>query len=118
MENTAKGNRRERTFIMLKPEAVQRGLIHKLMNKLTGRGFDLVACKMCRPSKEHFEQHYAEHKGKSFFEPLCKRICRGPVIAMVWEGDNIIATTRTLIGATDPAEALPGTFRGEYGLSK
>ena len=112
-----RGNR-QRTFIMLKPEAVQRGLIHKAIIKLQGRGFKLVAMKMCRPEKSHFEEHYAEHKGKSFFEPLCGRITRGPVVAMVWEGDNVIATTRKMIGATDPIEAEMGTFRGDYGLSK
>ena len=103
---------------MLKPEAVQRGLIHKLILKLENRGFLLVAMKMCKPSKAHFEEHYAEHKGKSFFGPLCERITRGPVVAMIWEGDDVIATTRKMIGATDPAQAEMGTFRGDYGLSK
>ena len=82
------------------------------------RGFDMIANKMCRPSKEHFEKHYGEHRGKPFFESLCNRITRGPVVAMIWEGDNVVATSRTMIGATDPIEAEPGTFRGEYGLSK
>ena len=96
-------NDRERTFIMLKPDAVQRGLIHKLILKLEDRGFKLVAMKMCQPGKAHFEEHYAEHKGKSFFEPLVGRITQGPVVAMVWEGDDVIKTTRKMIGATDPA---------------
>ena len=88
---------------MAKPDAVQRGLIHKVVTKLQARGFKLVAMKMCRPSKEHFESHYEEHRGKSFFEPLVARITRGPVVAMVWEGDDVIVTTRKIIGATDPA---------------
>ena len=109
---------RERTYIMAKPDAVQRGLVHKVILRLQGRGFKLVAMKMCQPGKVHFEEHYAEHRGKPFFEPLCERITRGPVVAMVWEGDQVIATTRKMIGATDPAQAEMGTLRGDYGLSK
>ena len=103
---------------MVKPEAVQRNLVHKVVLRLQQRGFKLVAMKMCRPSKEHFEEHYAEHKGKPFFEPLIGRITRGPVVAMIWEGDDVIATSRKMIGATDPAQAEMGTLRGDYGLSK
>ena len=79
---------------MVKPEAVQRNLVNKAVVRLQQRGFKLIAMKMCRPSKEHFEEHYAEHKGKPFFEPLVGRITRGPVVAMVWEGDGVIATSR------------------------
>ena len=103
---------------MLKPDAVQRGLIHKLILKMEARGFKLVAMKMCQPDKAHFEEHYGEHRGKPFFEGLVGRITAGPVVAMVWEGDNVIATSRKMIGATDPAQADIGTFRGDYGLSK
>lgn len=109
---------REQTFIMVKPDGVQRGLVHKVVIALEKRGFKLVAMKMCKPTKAQIEEHYAEHKGKSFFEPLVNRTITAPVVAMVWEGDNVIATTRKMIGATDPAQASPGTFRGDYGLSK
>ena len=103
---------------MLKPDAVQRGLVHKLLIKLEARGFKLVAMKMCEPGKAHFEEHYEEHRGKPFFDGLVGRITNGPVVAMVWEGDDVISTTRKMIGATDPFEAAIGTFRGDFGLSK
>ncbi len=74
--------------------------------------------KMCKPSKAQIEEHYAEHKGKPFFESLVNRTIQAPVVAMVWEGDNVIVISRKMIGATDPAQAAPGTFRGDYGLSK
>ena len=102
---------------MVKPDAVQRGLIHKVVLKLEKRGFKLVAMKFTHPGKERFETHYAEHKGKPFFEKLINFAISGPVCAMVWEGDDIIETSRKLIGATDPQKAGIGTFRGDFGLS-
>ena len=87
---------------MVKPDAVQRGLIHKVVMKLEKRGFKLIAMKFTQPEKNKFEAHYAEHKGKPFFEKLINFAVSGPVCAMVWEGDDIIATTRKMIGATDP----------------
>ena len=92
--------------------------MHKLILRMQARGFKLVAMKMCRPDKSLFEEHYAEHRGKPFFEGLVGRITAGPVVAMVWEGDDVIATGRKIIGATDPAQAEIGTLRGDYGLSK
>ena len=103
---------------MAKTDAVQRRLVSKVICKLQGRGFKLVAMKMMKPSKELIQEHYAEHKGKPFYEALVGRMTVGPVVAMVWEGDDVIATTRTMIGATDPAQAAIGTLRGDYGLSK
>ena len=103
---------------MVKPDGVQRGLVHKVIIAFEARGFKLVAMKMCKPSKAQIEEHYAEHKGKPFFEPLVNRTLQAPVVAMVWEGDNVIVISRKMIGATDPAQAAPGTFRGDYGLSK
>ena len=108
---------RERSFIMVKPDAVQRNLVHKIILKLEQRGFKLVAMKLCTPGRAKFEDHYAEHKGKPFFEKLIKFATSGPVCAMVWEGDDIILTSRKIIGATDPQKAAIGTFRGDYGLS-
>ena len=108
--------RRERSFIMVKPDAVQRGLIHNIVVKLEKRGFKLVAMKLSRPDKCKFEAHYAEHKGKPFYEKLIKFAASGPVCAMIWEGDDIIATSRKMIGVTDPQKAAIGTFRGDFGL--
>ena len=93
---------RERSFIMVKPDAVQRGLVHKIIMKLEQRGFKMVAMKLCSPGRSLFENHYIEHIGKPFFEKLIKFGTSGPVCAMVWEGDDIIQTSRKLIGATDP----------------
>jgi nucleoside-diphosphate kinase len=107
---------RQRSFIMVKPDAVQRGLIHKVILRLERRGFTLVAMKLTQPGRAHFEKHYDEHKGKPFFDKLVTFASSGPVCAMVWEGDNIIETSRTIIGATDPKKAEIGTIRGDYGL--
>lgn len=103
---------------MLKPDAVQRGLMHKLVLRMQARGFKLVAMKMCQPGKALFEQHYGEHRDKPFFEGLVGRSTAGPVVAMVWEGDDVIKTGRKIIGATNPVDAEVGTLRGDYGLSK
>ena len=87
---------------MVKPDAVQRGLVHKIILKLEQRGFKLIAMKLCKPGRALFENHYIEHKGKPFFEKLIEFGTSGPVCAMVWEGDDIIKTSRKIIGATDP----------------
>ena len=103
---------------MVKTDGVQRGLIHHVIQRFEKRGFKLIAMKLCQPGKQRFEEHYAEHKGKPFFEKIVIQQSVGPVCAMVWEGDNVIATARTIIGATDPLQAAPGTIRGDFGLSK
>ena len=79
------------------------------------RGFKLLAMKLCQPGRERFEEHYAEHKGKPFFERIVTQQSQAPVCAMVWEGDNVIATVRTITGATDPLKTEPGTIRGDVG---
>jgi nucleoside-diphosphate kinase len=109
---TPKGQK-ERTFLMIKPDGVQRGLIGKIIQRFEKRGFKMVAMDMRQPPKAHFEKHYAEHKGKPFFEPLTNRMVGGPVCAMVWEGDHVIAMSRKMLGATDPADAAIGTIRGD-----
>jgi len=106
----------ERTFLMIKPDGVQRGLIGEIVGRFERKGLKLIASKLMRISPELAERHYAEHKGKSFYEPLIKFTTSGPVFAMVWEGDNIIALTRALIGKTDAAEALPGTIRSDFAV--
>ena len=83
------------------------------MQKFEKRGFKLVAMKLCQPGVKKFEEHYDEHKGKPFFERITKWAASGPVLAMVWEGDNVIATGRKIIGATSAMDRYPATIRGE-----
>ncbi len=106
----------ERTFVMVKPDGVQRGLIGEVIRRLENRGLRLVAAKFMRVSRELAEQHYAVHKGKPFYEGLIAYITSGPVMAMVWEGPNAIAAVRQTMGATRPTEAAPGTIRHDFGL--
>ncbi|MCQ5375637.1 MAG: nucleoside-diphosphate kinase [Methanomassiliicoccales archaeon] len=104
----------ERTFVMLKPDAIQRGLIGAIISRLEARGFKPVAMKLMRIPRELAERHYAEHKGKSFFPGLIDYITSGPVLCMVWEGENIITVLRTMMGKTNPQDAAPGTIRGDF----
>ncbi|MCL1853286.1 MAG: nucleoside-diphosphate kinase [Peptococcaceae bacterium] len=106
----------EKTFIMLKPDAVQRGLIGEIVARLEKKGFKLVAAKLMRVSQDLAEQHYQEHKGKAFFEPTVAYITSSPVMAMVWEGKNVVAQARALMGATNPAQADPGSIRGGFAV--
>lgn len=108
----------ERTFIMVKPNGVERGLVGEIVRRFEARGFTLHGLKLLRMSRELAERHYAEHVGKPFFEPLVAFITSGPVVAMVWEGREAIAVTRAMMGVTDPVEAAPGTIRGDLALSK
>ena len=109
-------DKRERSFIMIKPDGVQRGLIHKVVLKLEQRGFQMIAMKLTQADRATTEKHYSEHKGKPFFDGLVKFTMSGPVCAMIWEGDDVVATCRKLIGATNPNEAAPGTFRGDLAI--
>eukprot|EP00033_Pygsuia_biforma_P000217 GCRY01000273.1.p1 GENE.GCRY01000273.1~~GCRY01000273.1.p1 ORF type:complete len:150 (+),score=38.48 GCRY01000273.1:38-487(+) len=107
----------EQTFIMIKPDGVQRGLIGPIIERFERKGFQLVAMKMIVPSKEIAETHYAEHKERPFFGGLVNFLTSGPVVAMVWAGENVVKTGRTMIGATKPAESTPGSIRGDYGVT-
>ncbi|CUA79495.1 nucleoside-diphosphate kinase [Anoxybacillus suryakundensis] len=107
----------ERTFLMVKPDGVQRGVIGDIVARFERKGFQLVGAKLMRVSRELAEQHYAEHKERPFFGELVEFITSGPVFAMVWEGENVIATARQMMGKTNPQEALPGTIRGDFGLT-
>jgi len=107
---------RERTFVMVKPDGVQRGLIGEVVSRLEDRGLKLVAGKFMQIDEELAHEHYAEHEGKPFFEGLVEFITSGPVFAMVWAGDDATRQVRRMMGATDPAEAAPGMIRGDYGL--
>ncbi len=104
---------KERTFIMIKPDGVQRGLVGEIIARLEKKGYKLVAMKFTTASKEHVEKHYEDLSGKKFFDALVGYITSGPVVPMVWEGTNIIEGSRSIIGATNPTEATPGTIRGD-----
>ena len=108
----------ERTLIVVKPDGVQRGLTGEILARFERRGFKLVALKMLTVTNELAEQHYAEHSEKPFFPSLRDFITSSPVVAMVLEGQNAIALSRQMIGATDPLQATPGSIRGEYTLDK
>jgi nucleoside-diphosphate kinase len=107
----------EKTFLMVKPDGVQRGLIGEIVSRLEKKGFQLVGAKLMQVSKELAEQHYAEHKERPFFGELVDFITSGPVFAMVWQGENVIATARQMMGSTNPKDAQPGTIRGDFGLT-
>jgi nucleoside-diphosphate kinase len=107
---------RERTFVMVKPDGVQRGLIGEIVSRFEDRGLKLVAGKFMQIDDDLAEEHYAEHVDKPFFDDLSSFITSGPVFAMVWEGADAIAQVRTMMGETDPAESAPGTIRGDFGL--
>ncbi|TCW41371.1 nucleoside-diphosphate kinase [Laceyella sacchari] len=107
----------EKTFIMVKPDGVQRGLIGEIVARFEKKGFQLVGAKLMTVSRELAEEHYAEHKERPFFGELVDFITSGPVFAMVWQGNNVIATARQMMGKTNPADALPGTIRGDFGVN-
>ncbi len=104
----------ERTFIMVKPNGVARGLVGEIVARFERRGLALRAMKLMRIPRELAERHYAEHREKPFFGELVDFITSGPVVAMVWEGNEAVAVARTMMGATDPVKAAPGTIRGDF----
>ncbi|WP_161955171.1 nucleoside-diphosphate kinase [Moorella sp. Hama-1] len=106
----------ERTFSMIKPEGVQRGLVGTILARLERKGYRIVALKMLRLTPELAARHYAEHQGKPFYQDLINHITSGPVVAMVLEGPGVITGLRQMMGATNPQQALPGTIRGDFAL--
>lgn len=106
----------ERTLVLLKPDAVQRGLVGEITSRLESRGLRIVAGKFLQVSQDLAETHYAIHKGKPFYEGLIQYITSAPVMALVLEGKNAIAAVRQTMGATNPTEAAPGTVRHDFGL--
>jgi len=106
----------ERTLVLLKPDAVQRGLIGTIIQRLELRGLRLVGAKFVAVSNDLAERHYAIHKGKPFYEGLIKYITSSPVMALVWEGPQAITAVRQTMGATRPLEAAPGSVRHDFGL--
>ncbi|MEH1852836.1 MAG: nucleoside-diphosphate kinase [Nostoc sp.] len=107
----------ERTFLAIKPDGVQRGLVGEIIRRFETKGFTLVGLKFLKVSRELAEQHYGVHRERPFFGGLVEFIISSPVVAMVWEGDGVIASARKIIGATNPLTAEPGTIRGDFGLN-
>ena len=105
----------QRTFVMIKPDAVQRGLVGEILERFERRGIKLVALKLVSVDQELAEKHYGVHRGKPFFEPTVQYITSSPVVAMVLEGPQVIDMVRTMMGKTNPQEAAMGTIRGDYG---
>jgi len=106
----------ERTFIAIKPDGVQRGLVADILGRFERKGFKLVGLKLVTPGRALAEEHYGVHRERPFFAGLVAFITSGPVVAMVWEGEGVIAAARVLIGATKPLEAAPGTIRGDLAV--
>ncbi len=106
----------ERTFIAVKPDGVQRGLVGTILKKFEEKGYKLVGLKLLQVSQELAQTHYGEHKGKPFFDGLVKFITSGPVVAFVVEGNDVVVTARKMIGATKPSDSAIGTIRGDYGV--
>jgi len=105
----------ERSLVLIKPDAMQRRLAGTIISRLEGQGLKLVALKMLHLDKALAERHYAIHADKPFFEDLVNYITSTPIIAIVFEGEGAVETIRKIMGATDPAQAEPGTIRGDFG---
>lgn len=107
----------EQTFFMIKPDAVERGLVGEILRRAENKGLKIVALKMEHISREFAEQHYGEHKGKEFYEPLLEFVTRSPLVAGVLEGQSAVSAWRQICGATDPINAAqPGSIRGDFCL--
>ena len=106
----------ETTFVMIKPDGVQRGLVGEIIDRFERKGLKLVGLRSLIPSQEIAEEHYAVHKERPFYNGLINFITSGPVVAMAWSGIDAISVARIIIGATNGREALPGTIRGDFGM--
>ena len=107
----------EQTLVLIKPDAVRRGLIGEIIRRFESRTLKIKALKIIKPSRELMERHYEVHRGKPFFEPTVQFMSSGPVVAMILEGDDAIAIVRRMMGALKPLDAQPGTIRGDFTLS-
>ncbi|XP_064636475.1 uncharacterized protein LOC135493264 [Lineus longissimus] len=114
MSSVPSSDIKEQTFIMIKPDAVQRGLVNKIIGRFEQKGFKLVGMKMMKADRALLENHYADLSKKPFFKGLVSYMASGPVVPMVWEGKGVVRTGRVILGETDPAKSLPGTIRGDY----
>jgi len=108
----------EATFVMVKSDGVQRGQIGPIIQRFEQRGFKLVAMKMLHATRELLEKHYEDNKGKFFFTRLINYMSSGPVVVMVWEGLDAVATIRIMLGTSNPLTSAPGTIRGDFALSE
>lgn len=106
----------EQTLVLIKPDGVQRGLVGELLGRFERRGLHLVGLKLTVMTRELAEMHYGEHRGRPFFDAIIEFITSSPVVAMVWEGPNAVTMVRSMMGPTNPATALPGTIRGDFGI--
>ncbi len=106
----------EKSLVLVKPDGVQRGLVGEVFSRLEHRGLRLVGAKFMQVSRELAEKHYAEHKGKPFYDGLIEYITSGPVMAMAWEGPSAVAAIRQTMGSTKPTEAAPGSIRHDFAL--
>lgn len=106
----------ERTLVLLKPDSLQRGLAGPIISRLEAHGLKLVGCKMLQMDKALAHRHYEAHVGKSFFESVVRFMTSGPIIAMAWQGKGAIDQVRKAMGSTNPAQAAPGTIRGDWAL--
>ena len=108
----------ERTLILVKPDAMQRGLAGEVLKRFEQRGLKIVGLKLMQIDRPLAEQHYGEHKGKAFFDGLVEYITSSPVVAAVFEGSNAVAAVRGSVGSTDPSAAAPGSIRSDFGLER
>ena len=106
----------ERTLFLIKPDAVERGLVGEIVARFERRGFRICGMKLVRVSEQQAAEHYVEHVGKPFYPELVEFITSGPVVAMAIEGLGAVATVRSMVGATNPLDSAPGTIRGDYAL--
>ena len=107
----------DRTFAMVKPDGVQRGLVGEIISRFEKKGIKIAALKLMKITPELAEKHYSEHKGKPFFIDLVNFITSGPVVAMVLEGENVIPMVRSMMGATNPGDSALGTIRGDFAMT-
>ncbi|MFO7774009.1 MAG: nucleoside-diphosphate kinase [Dehalococcoidia bacterium] len=106
----------EKTLVLIKPDAVQRGLAGAVIARLEKKGLKIVAMKMLQMDRVLAQRHYAVHKGKAFFDDLVNFITSGPIIAIIFQGENAVEVVRQMMGATDPVKAYSGTIRGDFGI--
>lgn len=106
----------DRTFVMIKPDGVQRGLVGEVVSRLEAKGLKLVAARFEKLPEQRVTEHYKEHLSKPFFPAMKEYIMSGPCFLMVWEGRNVAAIVRKVVGSTNPQEAAPGTIRGDFGI--
>uniref|UniRef100_A0A3Q2EAT9 Nucleoside diphosphate kinase B n=1 Tax=Cyprinodon variegatus TaxID=28743 RepID=A0A3Q2EAT9_CYPVA len=107
---------KERTLIAIKPDGVQRRLVGQIIQRFEQRGFKLVGLKMLQASQDILSEHYCDLRTKPFYSSLLRYMSSGPLVVMVWEGHNVVQTSRTMVGSTNPAEAQAGTVRGDFSI--